>query len=53
MQAQRAMGQVQAIVEKNLLDGWRVAQVILLERQRIGVKGLVALDLMPRGVALL
>lgn len=42
VQPKRAMGQVQAIIEEHLPDGRRIAQVILLERQRVGVKSLVA-----------
>ncbi|MCY1394929.1 hypothetical protein D9M71_98570 [compost metagenome] len=53
MQAQRAVRQVQAVVEQYLVQVGRIAQVLLLQGQRIGVQGLVALHRMALGVALL
>lgn len=53
MQPERAVGQVQAVIEQDLFDGGRVAQMVLLEGQCVGVKRLVTLNLMACGVTLL
>lgn len=46
------MGQVEAVVEQNLVDGRGVAQVFLLQVQRVAVQRLVALHIVAARIAL-
>src|SRR6195952_2844991 len=53
VQAEGAMGEVQPVVEQHLVDVRRIAQVFLLEPQRVDVERLVTLHVVTARVALL
>ena len=44
MQTQRTVGQIQLVIKQHLVEGRRIAQVLLLQGLGIGIQRLVALN---------